>query len=72
MEVNTLKSTIKVVGFPIDEISFMREKYPFQLVDMEDSIKYLGFRLKPNDYRKTNWMWLIENTEKWINLLCHN
>lgn len=31
----------------------------------------MGFRLKPNDYKKMDWMWLIGNIEKELNLCCH-
>ena len=27
-------------------------------------MKYLGFFLKPNDYRKRDWVWLLEKLEK--------
>ena len=30
---------------------------------MDEGLKYLGFHLKPNDYRKTDWMWLLEKLE---------
>lgn len=38
---------------------------------MEEGIKYLGFKLKPNDYRKTDWMWLIVKIKKILNIWCH-
>lgn len=40
--------------------------YPFTFLHLEEGIKYLGFQLKPNDYRKQNWMWLVTKIKKKI------
>jgi hypothetical protein len=31
---------------------------------MEEGLKYLGFHLKPNKYRKEDWTWLLEKLER--------
>jgi hypothetical protein len=31
---------------------------------LEEGLKYLGFVLKPNDYRKEDWKWLLKKMEK--------
>jgi len=31
---------------------------------LEEGLKYLGFHLKPNDYKKPDWMWLLEKLDK--------
>lgn len=71
MDINSLKSIAFVVGCSRDEISYITTKFPFQLVDMEEGIKYLGFILKPNDYRKIDRMWLIAKIEKRLNNWSH-
>jgi hypothetical protein len=38
--------------------------FPFELVDFDKGIKYLGFHLKPNCYKKVDWEWLIGKLEK--------
>jgi hypothetical protein len=34
-------------------------------------MKYLGFHLKPNNYKKVDWLWLIEKLEKRLNIWSH-
>jgi hypothetical protein len=38
---------------------------------LKKDLKYLGFLLKPNDYRKTDWRWLIEKLEKRLKCWSH-
>jgi hypothetical protein len=38
---------------------------------VDDGIKYLGFNLKPNDYRKADWIWLLGKLEKRLHLWSH-
>jgi hypothetical protein len=32
-------------------------------VELKSSLKYLGFFLKPNDYTKQDWVWMIYKVE---------
>ena len=64
MEINEQKSSITFSSMEYEEIIYFLERLPFQVLDIEEGIKYLGFLLKPNDYRKTDWWWLIEKLEK--------
>jgi len=38
--------------------------FPFEKQELEKGLKYLGFHLKPNNYRKEDWKWLISKLEK--------
>ena len=38
---------------------------------LDDGIKYLGFTLKPNDYRKEDWKWLLKKLDKRLNVWSH-
>jgi hypothetical protein len=38
---------------------------------LDEGLKYLGFQLKPNDYRKFDWLWLIEKLEKILKVWSH-
>jgi hypothetical protein len=33
---------------------------PFECNGFIDGFKYLGFPLKPNEYGKNDWEWLVE------------
>jgi hypothetical protein len=34
-------------------------------------LKYLGFNLKPNDYKKEDWLWLLKKLEKRLQIWSH-
>ena len=38
---------------------------------LDGGLKYLGFYLKPNDYRKQDWYWLLEKMEKGLKIWSH-
>jgi hypothetical protein len=46
-------------------------RLPFRVFDLDEGLKYLGFQLKPNDYRKTDWLWLIAKLEKRLKCWSH-
>ena len=41
--------------------------FPFTIHDISEELKYLGFQLKPNSYRKEDWKWMITKLEKRLN-----
>ena len=38
--------------------------------NFDEGLKYLGFRLKPNYYRKEDWNWILEKLEHRVNIWC--
>ena len=46
------------------EIGHYKSLFPFARLAFEDGLKYIGFNLKPNNYRKVYWTWLIAKLEK--------
>jgi hypothetical protein len=42
--------------------SFLR-LLPVQYKSLEEGVKYLGFHLKPDKYKKSDWAWLIRKVE---------
>ena len=45
--------------------------FPFLFTPLDDGLKYLGFRLKPNCYKKEDWNWLVAKLEKRVNNWCN-
>jgi hypothetical protein len=45
--------------------------FPFQQIDLHGGLKYLGFFIKPNDYSKKDWDWLIAKIEKRLSVWCN-
>jgi hypothetical protein len=43
----------------------------FQSLHFNEGIKYLGFKLKLNNYVKNDWLWLAEKVEKRITQWCN-
>jgi hypothetical protein len=43
--------------------------FPYKFVELSEGFRYLGFFLKPTNYRVEDWHWLIQKYEKRIGLL---
>ena len=64
MEINERKSTLTSHLLSAKENWPLNKVFPFSTSGIDEGLKYLGFCLKPNDYRKQDWNWLIEKLEK--------
>jgi hypothetical protein len=82
---NTLKLFSKATGMIINEgkstlttscLSELEKRryrllFPFEEKTIDEGLKYLGFTLKPNDYRKEDWSWLLKKLEKRLSSWSH-
>lgn len=57
------KSSFLFNGVEELEISRMKELFPFGFQHIDVGIKYLGFYLKPNCYRRAVWDWLLHKVD---------
>ena len=64
MLINDDKLTINWANFLNEAIRNLETLFRFQCRDLDSGVKYLGFFLKPNDYRKKDWVWLLAKIEK--------
>jgi hypothetical protein len=48
MTINLEKSMIFLWGITKQEKNYITQIFPYQLVDLDLGLKYLGFHLKPN------------------------
>ena len=64
VEINEGRSSVTAHLLTVEEPHSLNITFPFLLVDINVGLKYLGFCLKPNDYLKQDWNWLIEKLEK--------
>jgi len=64
MVINVQKSTLSFTGMETTSETHYRHLFPFPTIDFSKGIKYLGFHLKPNDYWKNDWRWLLDKIEK--------
>eukprot|EP00253_Pinus_taeda_P008617 PITA_08617 len=67
----TLKSTITTIGCTLHEIQFALHQFPFTLLQLEDGLRYLGYRLKPHGCKIAEWTWLISKLERRLNIWYH-
>jgi hypothetical protein len=64
MQINIQKSTLSFSELEREEEDLYKRLFPFTHQDFTDGLKYLGFHLKPNNYLKNDWKWLISKLEK--------
>ena len=63
MQINFQKSTITTLNMEEEVLRTFHEIFHFQHFSLDDGIKYLGFRHKPNRYKKEDWNWLLAKLE---------
>jgi hypothetical protein len=71
MEINNQKSSITLSYLSEEDSLHISTRFPFQVHDLDEGLKYLGFQLKPNNYRKIDWRWLITKLEKRLKCWSH-
>ena len=71
MLINEHKSSITLASMDGGESLFITSRIPFRVFDLDEGFKYLGFQLKPNDYRKSYWLWLIAKLDKILKVWSH-
>jgi hypothetical protein len=64
MIINEGNSTLTTFCLLEMEKSRYRLLFPFEEKTIDEGLKYLGFTLKPNDYRKEDWSWILKKLEK--------
>jgi hypothetical protein len=69
MVINEGKSSLTTNLLTEEELGAFRQHFPFVEKKLEEGLKYLGFVLKPNDYRKEDWNWLLKKMEKILIIL---
>jgi hypothetical protein len=64
MKINSRKSTLSTYNLDRVETNLYKMIFPFDYKEIEEGLKYLGFHLNPNKYRKEDWSWLLEKLER--------
>lgn len=71
VEINEEKSSISRANLSEEAFNYLEGFFHFPCSPMDDGVKYLGFFLKLNEYRKGDWKWLLRKTEKRIKVWSH-
>jgi hypothetical protein len=64
MIINSQKSTLSLTRLDDSTTTLYKTLFPFPLQDLQQGIKYLGFQLKVNNYKKRDRSWLVSKLEK--------
>ena len=67
MKISVEKYYFLINNVSNDVMEELKEHFPFKTEALEGGFKYLGFWLKPLDYRVTDWSWLIKKIDCKIN-----
>jgi len=46
------------------EVGVYKEFFPFESRPFDEDLKYMGFQLNPNNYKKEDCSWLVAKLEK--------
>ena len=71
MEINIGKSTLTTHLLRPEEVAELLRFFPYNTAGLEEGIKYLGFSLKANMYRKQDWLWLVGKVEQCLMVWSH-
>jgi hypothetical protein len=71
MVINEGKSSLTTNLLTEEESLVYQQHFPFEEKRIDDGLKYLGFILKPNDYKKEDLIWLLKKLEKRLNNWIH-
>jgi hypothetical protein len=64
MIINSKKSTLSLTRLDDSTTTLYKTLFPFPLQDLQQGIKYMGFQLKVNNYKKRDRSWLVSKLEK--------
>jgi hypothetical protein len=64
MNINEINSTLSTHNMELEEQGCYMDLFPFEQWELDKGLKYLGFHLKPNNYRKGYWKWILDKLEK--------
>ena len=64
MRINEQKYTLTPINIEGSYIQRYTDILSFNISSFDDGLKYMGFRLKQNNYKKEDWNCLLENLEK--------
>lgn len=71
MLISETKSSFLVSGVESHVLDNIKTLFLFEFKNLDSSFKYLGYVLKPNNYVKEDWAWLVRNVDKQMDNWCN-
>ena len=72
MGINAHKSFIHDQATNAELLLSVQSIFPYHMAIMDYGFKYLGLFLKPNDYLKYDWKWILRKFDQKISMWCYN
>ena len=66
MDISENKSNFLVFDIEEDTLTQIKSFFPYKFQPIIEGLKYLDYSLKPNNYLKEDWLWLLWKVEKSI------
>lgn len=66
LEINFQKSVFLPTNLEDSAFLQIQNLFGISSASLDEGFKYLGFVLKPNNYRIVDWLWLVQKVEKRI------
>jgi hypothetical protein len=71
MKINLDKSCLLTSFCSEAEVTSFLHILPIQHKSLDEGVKYLGFNLNPDKYKKSDWAWLVRKVESRIDSWVH-
>jgi hypothetical protein len=71
LRINVQKSAFLHSGVQHETLEALKELFHYDYKYLLEGFKYLGYFLKPDNYKAEDWQWLIEKFENMINHWCN-
>jgi hypothetical protein len=71
MQINTKKYTLTISEMEREEVATYQRLFPYSIQDILEGLKYLGFQLKSNSYKKRILEMVVDKIGKrvkWLEL----
>ena len=66
LKINWTKSAFHYAILQEQSLELFKEVFPYNFIDLFEGFKYLGYFLKVDSYKATDWTWLVAKFEKKI------
>ena len=66
MSISPDKSQFYHSNWTPGDLEVIHQLFSFDILPLDQGFRYLGFFLKPNDYKIEDWIWLLKRIESRI------
>jgi hypothetical protein len=71
LKINWTKSTFHYARIQGASLEIFKDVFPYNVVDLSEGFRYLGYFLKDDSYKALDWTWLVSKFEKRIGHWCN-